>query len=158
MPLTTPPLIATSRKPTVQKAACAALAVITAQYTVGPFLQDCFLHGAAVGHFYDLNVYQAGGRTVLDGTALYDGSFPVQGMTLPFTYPPLTAGYYLLFNSTESRFTPAWIAIFSARGAATACAARVLHAPLVQRDTHPHRLGLQGDAKCIPHPIAHSPC
>lgn len=44
------------------------------------------------GHQHiDLDVYRAGARAWLDGVDLYDTSFPVQGIRLPFTYPPLAA-------------------------------------------------------------------
>ncbi|MCJ7858587.1 glycosyltransferase 87 family protein [Corynebacterium kalidii] len=42
-------------------------------------------------YHFDYDIYREGGRAVLDGTALYVGGFPAQGITLPFTYPPLAA-------------------------------------------------------------------
>lgn len=107
------------------------MAVITAHYTVGPVLQDCFLHDAALGHFYDLNVYQAGGRAVLDGTALYDSSFPVQGMTLPFTYPPLAALLFSLLSWVPFRLL-AVLATTASIDMTWLCAALIVRALLQQ--------------------------
>jgi alpha-1,2-mannosyltransferase len=42
-------------------------------------------------YHFDYDIYRGGGRAVLDGAPLYVGSFPAQGITLPFTYPPLAA-------------------------------------------------------------------
>lgn len=47
--------------------------------------------GDGVPYHIDFDVYRSGGRAVLDGVTLYEGSFAVGGISLPFTYPPLSA-------------------------------------------------------------------
>ncbi|AHW64408.1 Putative membrane protein [Corynebacterium glyciniphilum AJ 3170] len=42
-------------------------------------------------YHFDYDIYRGGGRAVLDGTPLYSDGFRAQGITLPFTYPPLSA-------------------------------------------------------------------
>lgn len=42
-------------------------------------------------YHFDYDIYRGGGRAVLDGASLYNQSFQAQGITLPFTYPPLSA-------------------------------------------------------------------
>ncbi|WP_291479748.1 glycosyltransferase 87 family protein [Corynebacterium sp.] len=42
-------------------------------------------------YHFDYDIYRGGGRAVLDGDALYIHGFRAQGITLPFTYPPLAA-------------------------------------------------------------------
>ncbi len=50
-----------------------------------------FVNTGGVVYHIDFDVYRAGGRAVLDSIPLYEGSFAVGGITLPFTYPPLSA-------------------------------------------------------------------
>ena len=59
---------------------------------VAAFLLSYSRHGVGFGPFrIDLAAYQAGGRTWLHGGDLY-GQVPViQGLRLPFTYPPIAA-------------------------------------------------------------------
>ncbi|MCL0120582.1 glycosyltransferase 87 family protein [Corynebacterium pygosceleis] len=54
-------------------------------------------NGQLLRYHIDFDVYRSGGRSLLDGVALYTGSFPVGGIELPFTYPPLAA---ILFAPT----------------------------------------------------------
>ncbi|MEZ5210105.1 glycosyltransferase 87 family protein [Gordonia sp. PP30] len=61
-----------------------AAAVLAASIVIGLTLR--FGHGQI-----DLAVYRIGARAWLDGQALYGRAFPVQGIYLPFTYPPLAA-------------------------------------------------------------------
>ncbi|MBI9000879.1 glycosyltransferase 87 family protein [Corynebacterium sp. CCM 9185] len=42
----------------------------------------------------DFDVYRSGGRALIDGIPLYTRSFPVGGIELPFTYPPLAAIFF----------------------------------------------------------------
>lgn len=44
----------------------------------------------------DLDVYRSGGQAFVRGFGLYDRDYPVQGINLPFTYPPLAA---ILFST-----------------------------------------------------------
>ncbi|MDN5582359.1 MULTISPECIES: glycosyltransferase 87 family protein [unclassified Corynebacterium] len=44
-----------------------------------------------VTYHFDYDIYRGGGQAVLDGASLYNQSFQAQGITLPFTYPPLSA-------------------------------------------------------------------
>ncbi|MFD3507313.1 glycosyltransferase 87 family protein [Nocardia sp. NPDC058666] len=45
--------------------------------------------------YIDLQVYRTGARVWLDGGDLYGPMPPVQGMGLPFTYPPLAAMFFV---------------------------------------------------------------
>lgn len=60
----------------------AAVVYTAVRFVVGP--------GGVVYHI-DFDVYRSGGHAVLDSVPLYQGSFRVGGITLPFTYPPLSA-------------------------------------------------------------------
>ena len=44
----------------------------------------------------DLDVYRSGGQAFVRGFGLYDRDYPVRGINLPFTYPPLAA---ILFST-----------------------------------------------------------
>jgi len=78
------------KRPAARWARVALLAVNLAAVTV--FLLSYSRHGVGFGPFrIDLAAYRAGGRTWLRGGDLY-GQVPViQGMQLPFTYPPIAA-------------------------------------------------------------------
>jgi alpha-1,2-mannosyltransferase len=78
------------KRPAARWARVALVAVNLA--AVAAFLLSYSRHGVGFGPFrIDLAAYRAGGRTWLHGGDLY-GQVPViQGMQLPFTYPPIAA-------------------------------------------------------------------
>ncbi len=78
------------KRPAARWARVALLAVNLAAVTA--FLLSYSRHGVGFGPYrIDLGVYRAGGRTWLHGADLY-GQLPViQGLPLPFTYPPIAA-------------------------------------------------------------------
>ena len=78
------------KRPAARWARVALVAVNLAAVTA--FLLTYSRHGVGFGPYrIDLAAYRAGGRTWLDGGNLY-GQVPViQGMSLPFTYPPIAA-------------------------------------------------------------------
>jgi alpha-1,2-mannosyltransferase len=78
------------KRPAARWARVALVAVNLAAVTA--FLLSYSRHGVGFGPFrIDLAAYRAGGRTWLHGGDLY-GQVPViQGMQLPFTYPPIAA-------------------------------------------------------------------
>ena len=78
------------KRPAARWARVALVAVNLA--AVMAFLLTYSRHGVGFGPYrIDLAAYRAGGRTWLHGANLY-GQVPViQGMSLPFTYPPIAA-------------------------------------------------------------------
>ena len=78
------------KRPAARWARVALVAVNLAAVTA--FLLSYSRHGVGFGPYrIDLGVYRAGGRTWLHGADLY-GRLPViQGLPLPFTYPPIAA-------------------------------------------------------------------
>ncbi|MEJ6548702.1 glycosyltransferase 87 family protein [Corynebacterium sp. USCH3] len=61
-------------------------------------------------YHFDYDIYRAGGRAVLDGASLYTQAFPAQGITLPFTYPPLSA---IVFAPLALASSPVGYAVFT---------------------------------------------
>lgn len=59
-------------------------------FTVAGVLRFVISDDTLTYHF-DYDIYRGGGQAVLDGATLYNQSFQAQGITLPFTYPPLSA-------------------------------------------------------------------
>lgn len=49
------------------------------------------VNSGGIPYHIDFDVYRGGGRAVLDDISLYEGVFSVGTITLPFTYPPLSA-------------------------------------------------------------------
>ncbi|MFR4190022.1 MAG: glycosyltransferase 87 family protein, partial [Corynebacterium variabile] len=49
------------------------------------------VNSGGIPYHIDFDVYREGGRAVLDDISLYEGVFSVGTITLPFTYPPLSA-------------------------------------------------------------------
>jgi alpha-1,2-mannosyltransferase len=78
------------KRPDARWARVALVAVNLAAVTA--FLLSYSRHGVGIGPYrIDLGAYRAGGRTWLRGGDLY-GQVPVlQGLQLPFTYPPIAA-------------------------------------------------------------------
>ena len=78
------------KRPVARWARVALLAVNLAAVTA--FLLSYSRHGVGFGPYrIDLGVYRAGGRTWLHRADLY-GQLPlIQGLPLPFTYPPIAA-------------------------------------------------------------------
>lgn len=70
------------------------LAVVRLELFAGQGLSR-FFTSTQIAYHIDLDVYWKGGATILDGGDLYNTSLPVGGITLPFTYPPISA---LLFG------------------------------------------------------------
>ncbi|MEZ2120918.1 glycosyltransferase 87 family protein [Corynebacterium sp. CCM 9203] len=70
-----------------------AAALIATVIAVLPFVFNTSHPGnqQLLRYHIDFDVYRNGGRALLDGIALYTASFPVGGIKLPFTYPPLAA-------------------------------------------------------------------
>lgn len=83
-----------SPRPTARTATVAllpVLALVLAVVSLVAAVLRFFVNSGGVVYHIDFDVYRAGGRAVLDGVPLYDGAFAVSGMSLPFTYPPLSA-------------------------------------------------------------------
>ncbi|WP_297003924.1 glycosyltransferase 87 family protein [uncultured Corynebacterium sp.] len=68
----------------------AVLAVLAVISGVRAFV-TYVVNSGGVPYHIDFDVYRAGGRAVLDDIPLYEGSFTVGSISLPFTYPPLSA-------------------------------------------------------------------
>ena len=51
-------------------------------------------NGRLLRYHIDFDVYRSGGRALIDGVPLYTVSFPVGGIELPFTYPPIAAIFF----------------------------------------------------------------
>lgn len=61
----------------------------------------------------DYAVYRAGGRAVLDAVDLYEGSYQVGTISLPFTYPPLSALLFIPLALIPAQFGSALFTVVS---------------------------------------------
>lgn len=100
-------------------------------------LFDMFGDGTFRYHI-DLDVYRSGGQAFVRGFGLYDRDYPVQGINLPFTYPPLAA---ILFGALTwfSLTTDALLMVF-----ATAAMTWWCGAILINHFTQPARTSVTG--------------
>lgn len=85
------PALEVTQTPRLEGSKYQLITIIAVVLTVLAALPVTLTWGPSWVYHIDIDVYREGGRAFLDGDNLYEQSYEVGGITLPFTYPPLAA-------------------------------------------------------------------